>query len=193
MKLRLLVLPIFAGIAAVSNANLLSNGGFDTYTGSAFSGYAALTTGNTDVTGWTVGMTSVDIVDSVYASISLPYAIDLAGTPGPGSISQTVSAAAGFYQVSFQGWSNQSGSLATVVASFGATQQSFLLTGTLQTYSFLAPASGATTFTLATTPTNTTNGNIFVDNASVQAVPEPTTIAALGLGALGFLKRRRKA
>jgi len=182
-----------AGAAALSNANLLTNPGFDTYAGAPFSGYAALSSGNTDVTGWTVGLTSVDIVDSAYANISLPYAIDLAGTPGPGSISQTVSAVAGFYQVSFQGWSNQSGDLATVVASFGATQQSFVLTGSLQTYSFLAPASGSTTFSLATTPTNSSNGNIFVDNTSVEAVPEPTTMAALGLGALGFLKRRRKA
>jgi len=31
------------------------------------------------------------------------------------------------------------------------------------------------------------------DAAGMQAVPEPTTIAALGLGALGLLKRRRKA
>jgi len=30
-------------------------------------------------------------------------------------------------------------------------------------------------------------------NFSVQAVPEPTSMAALGLGALGLLKRRRKA
>lgn len=194
MKLRLLVLPLVAGVAAFSNAsNLLSNGGFDTYTGPAFSNYTTLFNGDTSVTDWTVGLHSVDLVTSNYINISLPYAIDLAGTPGPGSISQTISVPNGYYAVSFEGTSLFTGDLGTVVATFGATTHSFVMTGSIQTYSFIAPASGSSTLTLSTTLNNTTNGNIFVDNASVQAVPEPTTMAALGLGALGFLKRRRKA
>ena len=36
-------------------------------------------------------------------------------------------------------------------------------------------------------------GNAYFDNVSVQAVPEPASMAALGLGALGLLRRRRKA
>lgn len=34
--------------------------------------------------------------------------------------------------------------------------------------------------------------DIFIDDVSVQAVPEPAPMAALGLGALGLLKRRRR-
>jgi len=35
--------------------------------------------------------------------------------------------------------------------------------------------------------------NILVDDVSIQAVPEPTTMTALALGGLGLLKRRRRA
>ncbi|RYG33416.1 PEP-CTERM sorting domain-containing protein [bacterium] len=42
--------------------------------------------------------------------------------------------------------------------------------------------------------TNSTSGsNAFVDNVSIQAVPEPATMAALGLGAAALLRRRRRA
>lgn len=37
-------------------------------------------------------------------------------------------------------------------------------------------------------PTN----DVFIDDVSVQAVPEPAPMAALGLGTLAFLKRRRR-
>lgn len=37
------------------------------------------------------------------------------------------------------------------------------------------------------------NSDILVDDVSVQAVPEPASMAALGLGAVALLRRRRKA
>lgn len=41
---------------------------------------------------------------------------------------------------------------------------------------------------------NSTSGsNAFVDNVSIQAVPEPATMAVLGLGAAALLRRRRRA
>ena len=191
----------FAALAAlcalptVGSANLLSNPGFETYAPGAFSGYTKLDAGNTDVTGWLVGGVSTDIVEkNSYPVHSGNYAIDLAGTPGPGSMWQNVTAPADMYTVSFWGLSNQSGDNAKVVATFGVTQMTFTLDGTYKQYSFTAPASGFTSFGLSTLPTNTTNGNVFVDDASIQAVPEPTSMAALGLGALGLLRRRaRKA
>lgn len=36
-------------------------------------------------------------------------------------------------------------------------------------------------------------GNVFYDNYSVEAVPEPGTLAALGIGAMALIRRRRKA
>lgn len=45
-----------------------------------------------------------------------------------------------------------------------------------------------------TAPGNYVEGNVYLRDAeATQAVPEPTTFSALGLGALGILKRRKKA
>ena len=40
---------------------------------------------------------------------------------------------------------------------------------------------------------NYVEGNVYLRGAEVQAVPEPASLAALSLGALGVLKRRKKA
>ncbi len=47
----------------------------------------------------------------------------------------------------------------------------------------------------ANSPDDVTGGNtvpVYFDNLQLQAVPEPTTIVALGLGAVAMLRRRRK-
>jgi hypothetical protein len=41
--------------------------------------------------------------------------------------------------------------------------------------------------------TSTTAGTAFVDNVSFQAVPEPATMAVMGLGVAALLRRRKKA
>lgn len=53
---------------------------------------------------------------------------------------------------------------------------------------------GFTNLTSVTWMGGFTDGAVQMDNVNVQAVPEPTSFAALGLGALGLLRRRfRKA
>jgi hypothetical protein len=67
-------------------------------------------------------------------------------------------------------------------------------TGDWTKYSFAFTASsGVNSFSLRDLDTHYSGNDFAVDDINVQAVPEPTSMAALGLGALGILKRRKKA
>lgn len=50
-----------------------------------------------------------------------------------------------------------------------------------------------TNFTVAGAPAVTLSDDYYVDNYRVEAVPEPATMTALGLGAAALLRRRKKA
>jgi hypothetical protein len=119
-------------------------------------------------------------------------------TPGDAeSITQTLNVTPGqTYRLSFYAsprigfGANQLSVPGTSIAPFVATNNWNLVTGT-----FTATSSTFDlTFLAESLPSNSGNvdAGTFVDNVSVQAVPEPASMAALGLGALGLLKRRRK-
>lgn len=192
MNLRLLILPVFASAAALSNANFVTNGTFGNYTGSSFTGSRMLASGNTDLTGWTVGQGGINVVDSSVFSVSAPYAIDLGGTTGNGSISQTLSLPQDWYEVSFWARSSLHNDPTELKVSLGGSYGIWTITNTVQRYQMWLPSSGVKTLTFQTLEKNNANGGFYVDNIAVTPLPEPSTIAALGLGALVFLKKRRK-
>ena len=182
-------------MANATGVNLVTNGGFETsaYTGNS---WHTLFAGSSELTGWTVGG-SIDINGSDYPSHSGSYNVDLAGTPGPGSISQTIGSltVGESYTVSF--WA-KGGNYPNdqVDMTFGSESQSFAVTSDYALYTFNATASSASQFfELASRPENNTVGNVFIDDVSVtatEAVPEPMTLAALGFGLAAIVRKRRK-
>ena len=183
---------IFVGLVASSSANLVSNASFETHPAFTGTSYYVVNAGGTELTNWTVGGTSIDLTGSDYPVHSGSYAVDLAGTPGPGSVSQSVATSGTQYTVSF--WATGGGFPNDQVdVSFGSSSQSFSVTGGWTQYSFTAfGAAGLTNLTLSTRPENNSNGNLFLDDVSVEAVPEPMTMVALSAGLIAIARKRRK-
>ena len=86
---------VLASASFQGHANLLTHGDIERDLADvAPGGYAAVATGSSLITGWTVGGTSVDLVLSNYGATS-SVSIDLDDTPGPGTNSQTFNQIAG--------------------------------------------------------------------------------------------------
>lgn len=194
-------------LAVASQANLISNGGFEAFNTSAADGggigpgYFTYNAGNTSLNDWTIGGTSIDVVTvppGIYPIFADNASLDLLGTPGPGSISQAITTVVGQqYDVSF--WAQATGAAINQTVNLnaiGAATQSTSFTVSLGTWtqyswSFVADST-STTISFASDPLNTGTGNTFIDN--VEAVPEPMSMAVLGLGLAALARRRaRKA
>ena len=183
---------IFGGLVASASANLVTNGSFETHPAFSGTSYYVVNAGSNALTGWTVGGTSIDITGIGYPVHSGSFAVDLAGTPGPGSVSQSLATSGTQYTVSF--WAT-GGSYPNdqVNVTFGGTSHNFTVTGGWAQYSFTALGNvGSTSLSLATRPENNSNGNVFIDDVSVQAVPEPMTMVALSCGLIAVARKRRK-
>ncbi len=207
---RLLILAGVATLATGAHANLIANGDFETFTpsGADVNGgnYFQLNNGNTALANWTIGGRGGDVsVDVVSGWTHFDaYGVDLAGSPGPGSIAQAVSGmvAGNFYTISFRALGMQDGINDKVVVDLGGTTYTqTVATGSttgansqMGSYSITLQAGNSNNLLrLGTELTNNTNGNLLVDNVQVNAVPEPFTMS-LGLASAGlFLRRRLKA
>lgn len=187
--------------------NLIINGDFSVP--DAGGNYTIVNAGDTSLTGWTVVSGSVE-TDSTLPVFGAPTAsgnpqnLDLDGN-NPGTMSQSFSTSVGqtysldfFYSNNIYG----SGGAATVSVTGSSLSESISHSGA--TYGSLNWSSFAETFvatsttatlTFASTDVPSSSTGILLDNVSVSAVPEPSSVILLGLGGLGLtarLLRRRK-
>ena len=198
---RLTTLAI-AALAANAQAELVTNGSFEQYTPGPFGNYyRVVTAGSSDLVGWTIGLTSVDVIYGSFGAIS-GNSVDMLGSPGPGSISQTLSTVIGqqyllqFDLSSNRGGDNTTAGKAMTVGSLGgggAQTYSALSPGIFhQTYSFTADTN-ATLLSFSSGPAGYSGA--VLDNVSVTSVPEPESFAMLlaGLCLMGGMAVRRQA
>ena len=178
LRLPLFLLALGAALAAHAQ-NIVRDGDFEaaavgTYSDAPFDD------------AWTVGGTLGVLSGNIGGSGSRYLLL------GSGSVRQSLATATGtLYRVSMdmEGYNNGG----TLTIGFGGQT----LTGSYnpragdaprKSFSFLATATSASTaLSVSTSP------SFGVDNVSVQAVPEPATLAILGLPALALVRRRAAA
>ena len=194
----ILTVPLVA-----SAADLVTNGDFETYS-VPFSGYSTVLAGSSALAGWTVGGTSVDVVNGNFGAIT-GNSIDMLGTPGPGSLSQTLATVSGStYVLTFSLGANMGSdnsqdtngnyvSKALNISLNNAPVATFYGTSTVQQESLAFTANSGSTVLAFTSAASGYSGAV-LDNVSVAAVPEPQSYAMFlaGLGLVGTIIRRRK-
>ncbi|MES2129833.1 MAG: FxDxF family PEP-CTERM protein [Pseudomonadota bacterium] len=196
-------LALVAMLAAGSaQANLIVNGDFEANKANVVAGdYLMYPGGSSAITGWTVGGTSVDLVNESYNSIGNTVSVDMLGTPGPGSISQNFAVSAGsWYTLTFDQSRNvYAANGVGVDVSFGSATghwDSLLGVNNVEshTLSFQATETGMATLSfMSTTVPGENYSGALIDNVVV-AVPEPETYGMLlaGLGLVAFMARRKQ-
>lgn len=200
---RALVLVALVGAVGLAGSaraiNLVANGDFETVATGGANGsgvnYWTFNNGNASIASWTVGGVSVDIVTGSAPHFGT-YALDVVGSPGPGSVSQTLATVAGLtHVVTFKAFWMGAVANRTIEVSLGGAMQTVVLggAGSWQDVSlnFVGVVGSSNLFKLASLSTNTTNGNTFIDNVNVSPVPEPFTLGLAGLGLAAAWRRRR--
>ncbi|AJW70263.1 choice-of-anchor C family protein [Nitrosopumilus adriaticus] len=175
---------------ANATTNLVVNGSFEEDpTSICPTWFVILSAGSTVINGWTIDGTSIDWICTLWEASDDTKSIDLAGTPGPGKISQEIPTVVGAtYDVSFDMAGNPTlcgdGNIKTMKVSVASyeDQIDFDITGKsntnmgweTQTFSFVAESS---TSTLSFESINDIYCGVALDNVSViESVPPVTPV-----------------
>lgn len=185
-----------ASVAAqAAPVNLILNGNFEMDDPDVASGgYTSVSAGQTTINHWTVGGASVDLIQTAFGSID-NVSIDLAGSPGPGTLSQSFAVQSGVtYELLFDYFRNPPGTVLTV--NFGTLgTATFGLASSIvrnQALRWTATSTGTASVSFAS---GSGSGGPTLDNVRVFAVPAPQTIGLTGLALvmLAAVARRRRA
>lgn len=184
---------------AAASASIVVNGDFEMP--QITSAFQVASSGSTLITGWTVSAPSadqgVDLVSTVagqlYANTGR-QAIDLAGTPGRGSISQDLATDAGsLYELSFFLSSNGGTMVSGVTVLWDGVEVATLDSPEYGTWTQFTYQVGA----IDAASTLTFRGNVdgfggsLVDTVSVTLIPAPSAAVMATVLMLGAARRRR--
>jgi len=192
-----------------TDAAVFTNGSFEA--GPTPGSFVTLNNGDTSITGWTVVNGDIDYIGSYWLASDGTRSLDLLnGNNTVGGIAQTFDTAGGqLYHVDFDMAGNPDGppvikNLDVDVAdaingNLALYSGSFLFDSSASshgsmgwvTYGFDFVA-GSASSTLRFVSGDTGFFGAALDNVTVTAVPEPTTIGVLGLASIGLLARRRR-
>jgi len=192
-----------AAIAVPSaSANLVANGDFEVPV--ITSPYRVVPAGDNFITDWTVTAPAagqgVDLVnapangDPDYAHTG-NQSIDMAGTPGRGTIFQDLATTAGtWYQVVFWVSTNGGGTPSGLTLNWDSSDVDTVGSpglGSWAKHEYNLVATGATTRVSFIGNVDGNAGGVLLDTVSVEEIPAPGALALAGIGAVVGFRRRR--